>query len=222
MSDQIVLHRLNRKEYANAVRDLLLVDVNGAELLPADDSAQGYDNIASALQVSPSFIEQYVIAAHNVAVKAFGNGESRPQGWTFRASPGSQLTHVPGLPLGTRWRHSGKSGSPRRGRIPDQYSRHGYPHLGQRHGVRKPAGSDPRRQDRLSDDNRGRPGYEALRSGAERRPRSRQCAPEEHQVPAPPPGRIGSGLLFGGRASPSPTTSWRLPRSAAVRIVLIA
>jgi hypothetical protein len=102
VSDQVVLHRLNRKEYANAVRDLLLVDVNGAELLPADDTAQGYDNIASALQVSPSFIEQYVIAAHNVAVKAFGNGESRPQGWTFRASPGSQLTHVPGLPLGTR------------------------------------------------------------------------------------------------------------------------
>ena len=102
VSDQIVLHRLNRKEYANAVRDLLLVDVNGAELLPPDDSAQGYDNIASALQVSPSFIEQYVIAAHNVAVKAFGNGESRPQGWTFRASPGNQLTHVPGLPLGTR------------------------------------------------------------------------------------------------------------------------
>ncbi len=102
VSDQIVLHRLNRKEYANAVRDLLLVDVNGAELLPPDDTAQGYDNIASALQVSPSFIEQYVIAAHNVAVKAFGNGESRPQGWTFKASSGSQLTHVPGLPLGTR------------------------------------------------------------------------------------------------------------------------
>ena len=60
ITDQVVLHRLNRKEYENAVRDLLLVDVNGAELLPPDDVAQGYDNIASALQVSPSFIEQYV------------------------------------------------------------------------------------------------------------------------------------------------------------------
>ena len=97
-----MLHRLNRKEYENAVRDLLLVDVNGAELLPQDDIAQGFDNIASALQVSPSFIEQYVSAARNVAVKALGKGDARPQGWTFRAPPGNQLTHVPGLPLGTR------------------------------------------------------------------------------------------------------------------------
>jgi mono/diheme cytochrome c family protein len=102
VTDQVVLHRLNRQEYANAVRDLLLVEVNGTELLPQDDIAQGFDNIASALQVSPSFIEQYVSAARNVAVKAMGKGDSRPQGWTFRAPSGSQLTHVPGLPLGTR------------------------------------------------------------------------------------------------------------------------
>jgi len=102
VTDQVVLHRLNRQEYANAVRDLLLVEVNGAELLPQDDTAQGFDNIASALQVSPSFVEQYVIAARNVAVKALGKGDARPQGWTFRASSGNQLTHVPGLPLGTR------------------------------------------------------------------------------------------------------------------------
>src|ERR1700683_2645758 len=102
VTDQGLLHRLNRKEYENAVHDLLLVDVNGADLLPPDDSAQGFDNIASALQVSPSFIEQYVHAAHNVAVAALGKKDTRPQGWTFRASPGSQLTHVPGLPLGTR------------------------------------------------------------------------------------------------------------------------
>ena len=102
ITDQVVLHRLNRTEYQNAVRDLLLVDVNGAELLPPDDTAQGYDNIAAALQVSPSFIEQYVIAARNVALLALGKRDSRPQGWTFRASSGNQLTHVPGLPLGTR------------------------------------------------------------------------------------------------------------------------
>jgi len=102
VTDQVVLHRLNRQEYANAVRDLLLVEVNGAELLPQDDVAQGFDNIASALQVSPSFIEQYVSAARNIAVKAMGKGDARPQGWTFRATSGSQLTHVPGLPLGTR------------------------------------------------------------------------------------------------------------------------
>jgi mono/diheme cytochrome c family protein len=102
ITDQVVLHRLNRKEYANAVRDLLSVEVNGAELLPPDDTAQGFDNIASALQVSPTFIEQYVTAARNVASLALGKRDSRAQGWTFHAGSGNQLTHVPGLPLGTR------------------------------------------------------------------------------------------------------------------------
>ncbi len=102
VDDSVVLHRLNRKEYENAVRDLLLVEVNGAELLPPDDTAQGFDNIASALQVSPSFIEQYVSAARNVALTALGKPDARPSGWTFRAASGNQLTHVPGLPLGTR------------------------------------------------------------------------------------------------------------------------
>jgi mono/diheme cytochrome c family protein len=100
--DRVVLHRLNRKEYTNAVRDLLAVDFDAAEVLPADDVAEGFDNIAAALQVSPSFIEQYVIAARGVAVKAIGRPDARPGGWTFRAGPGNQLTHVPGLPLGTR------------------------------------------------------------------------------------------------------------------------
>src|SRR5688572_4172579 len=100
--DRVVLHRLNRKEYTNAVRDLLAVDFDATEVLPADDVAEGFDNIAEALQVSPSFIEQYVIAARAVAVKAMGRPDARPGGWTFRAGPGAQLTHVPGLPLGTR------------------------------------------------------------------------------------------------------------------------
>ncbi|HET6956700.1 MAG TPA: DUF1592 domain-containing protein, partial [Vicinamibacterales bacterium] len=102
LPDQVVLHRLNRKEYSNAVRDLLAVDVEVNEFLPADDISDGFDNIATALQVSPSFIEQYVIAARAVAVKALGKADARPGGWTFRAGPGTQLTHVPGLPLGTR------------------------------------------------------------------------------------------------------------------------
>jgi hypothetical protein len=100
--DRLVLHRLNRKEYTNAVRDLLAVEFDAAEVLPADDSVEGYDNIADGLQVSPSFIEQYVIAARGVAVKAMGRADARPSGWSFRAGPGAQLTHVPGLPLGTR------------------------------------------------------------------------------------------------------------------------
>src|SRR5262245_56905927 len=99
--DQVVLHRLNRKEYKNAVRDLLNVDFDVDHVLPADDVFEGFDNIATTLQVSPSFIEQYVIAARNVAVGAIGRPDARASGWTFRAEPGNQLTHVAGLPLGT-------------------------------------------------------------------------------------------------------------------------
>lgn len=102
ISDKVVLHRLNREEYQNAVRDLLLVNVNADDLLPPDDTVQGFDNIASVLQVSPSFVEQYVHAARTVALAALGKRDSRPQGWTFKAESGNQLAHVPGLPLGTR------------------------------------------------------------------------------------------------------------------------
>ena len=102
LPNQVVLHRLNRKEYANAIRDLLAIEVDAEELLPEDDTAGGFDNIATALQVSPSFIEQYVIAARNVAQRAVGRPDARPGGLTFRAGPGMQRSHVSGLPLGTR------------------------------------------------------------------------------------------------------------------------
>jgi len=100
--EQVVLHRLNRREYANAVRDLLALDIDAAALLPQDDTYEGFDNIATALQVSPSFIEQYVIAARTVALQAVGRPDPRPGGWTYAAGPGTQYTHVRGLPLGTR------------------------------------------------------------------------------------------------------------------------
>jgi hypothetical protein len=100
--DEVALHRLNRKEYANAVHDLLAVNVDAAAILPDDDLEGGYDNIATALQVSPTFIEQYVIAAHGIAVDAVGRPNARAGGWTFSADPGLQRSHVKGLPLGTR------------------------------------------------------------------------------------------------------------------------
>jgi hypothetical protein len=100
--ERVALHRLNRKEYANAVRDLLDIDVDAAALLPQDELAGGFDNIASALQVSPSFIEQYMTAARAVAVQAVGRPDARPGSTTYNAGPGTQQTHVPGLPLGTR------------------------------------------------------------------------------------------------------------------------
>src|SRR4029079_10317447 len=100
--DKIVLHRLNRKEYANAIRDLLHTEFDAESTVSPDDSVDGFDNIATGLQVSPSFIEQYTISAYLVAVKAIGKPDARTSGWSFRAGPGSQLTHVAGLPLGTR------------------------------------------------------------------------------------------------------------------------
>jgi hypothetical protein len=102
ISADVVLHRLNRKEYGNAIRDLLAVEMDATTLLPDDDLAEGFDNIADALQVSPSFIEQYVIAARAVAVEAVGKPNARAGGWSFQAGPGSQRTHVRGMPLGTR------------------------------------------------------------------------------------------------------------------------
>lgn len=96
------LHRLNRKEYQNAVRDLLALDIDPAELLPQDDKLDGFDNIAVALQVSPSFVEQYVITARLVALQAIGRPDARAGSKTYSAGPGTQHAHVPGLPLGTR------------------------------------------------------------------------------------------------------------------------
>ncbi|HEX5765736.1 MAG TPA: DUF1592 domain-containing protein [Woeseiaceae bacterium] len=101
-SEVMGLHRLNRREYANAVRDLLALEIDPVGLLPQDEKVEGYDVIASALQVSPSFIEQYVISARLVALQAVGRPNARAGSQTYNAGPGRQLTHVAGLPLGTR------------------------------------------------------------------------------------------------------------------------
>ena len=98
----IAPHRLNRREYDNAVRDLLALDIDSAEFLPLDEEVKHFDNIASGLQVSPSFIEQYVIAARAVAVRAVGRPDARTGSQMYTAGPGTQQTHVAGLPLGTR------------------------------------------------------------------------------------------------------------------------
>ena len=69
---RVALHRLNRAEYANAIEDLLGVRVDAAALLPKDDEADGFDNVASVLTVSPSFLEQYISAARVVTNMALG------------------------------------------------------------------------------------------------------------------------------------------------------
>jgi hypothetical protein len=97
------LHRLNRTEYANAIRDLLGLDVDAATLLPADASSEGFDNIADALGVSPSLIESYVSASMKISRRAVGDRTLSPTQITY-AAPGGlvQDKHIEGLPLGTR------------------------------------------------------------------------------------------------------------------------
>ena len=97
------LHRLNRAEYANAVRDLLALDVDVSALLPPDDSSAGFDNIADVLGVSPALIEGYVAAAARVSRLAIGDPAIGLDRTVYRV-PGdlSQDAHVEGLPLGTR------------------------------------------------------------------------------------------------------------------------
>src|SRR6185369_248394 len=81
--DAPALHRLNRTEYANAIRDLLALDVDAATLLPADASSDGFDNIADALSVSPSLIESYVSAAMKISRRAVGDTTLIPTQITY-------------------------------------------------------------------------------------------------------------------------------------------
>jgi mono/diheme cytochrome c family protein len=97
-----LIHRLNRAEYANAIRDLLALDVDTSSMLPPDDSAYGFDNIADALGVSPVLLERYLTAADKITSLATGDPETQPAGETFRIrQDASQDTHIEGLPVGT-------------------------------------------------------------------------------------------------------------------------
>jgi len=94
---------LNRTEYANAIRDLLALDINVNTLLPADGSSQGFDNLAEALAVSPSLIQGYVSAAMKISRLAVGDRTLAPLQTTFAPPAGlAQDRHIDGLPLGTR------------------------------------------------------------------------------------------------------------------------
>jgi hypothetical protein len=100
---RVSLHRLNRKEYANAVWDLLRVNVDPNTILPQDDRSDGFDNVASVLQVSPSFLDQYLSAARGIAVDAVGEIPEHPIGTQYVVkNPSTQFFHVDGMPLGTR------------------------------------------------------------------------------------------------------------------------
>jgi mono/diheme cytochrome c family protein len=96
-------HRLNRREYQNAVRDLLGVELDVAPLLPADDASFGFDNIAGVLKISQSRLEQYLTAARKISRAALGAPLSMPASAQYRVPETlNQYDRIEGLPFGTR------------------------------------------------------------------------------------------------------------------------
>ncbi len=98
-----VLHRLNRAEYANAVRDLLALPIDSTKLLPGDDSSGGFDNISNALSISPALMQAYVAAATSISRLAVGDPATSSSITTYRSPRGLvQADHLEDQPLGTR------------------------------------------------------------------------------------------------------------------------
>ena len=100
---RFVLHRLNRTEYANAIRDLLGLDIDVQELLPSDGGDYGFDNIAAALRTSPLLLDRYLTAALRISALAVGNRDAAAGETVYPISlEVTQKEYVEGLPLGTR------------------------------------------------------------------------------------------------------------------------
>jgi mono/diheme cytochrome c family protein len=98
----VVLHRLNRTEYANAIRDLLDLRIDVTTLLPPDDAAHGFDNIAGSLTISPTLLESYATAAARVARTAVGYWKSPTEATYLASSDASQNQRLDEMPFGTR------------------------------------------------------------------------------------------------------------------------
>ncbi len=96
------VHRLNRTEYQNAIRDLLALEIDPGAFLPSDDSTRGFDNVAAALSLSPALLEGYVSAAGKISRLAVGDVTSPSQAVFRVAEDTSQDYHIDGLPFGTR------------------------------------------------------------------------------------------------------------------------
>jgi hypothetical protein len=98
-----VVHRLNRAEYGNAIRDLLGLDVDVTEGLPSDGADFGFDNIATSLKTSPLLLERYLTTAQRVSAMAVGDPDVRAGNTEYSISREfTQAGHIDGLPLGTR------------------------------------------------------------------------------------------------------------------------
>ncbi|MET0293275.1 MAG: DUF1592 domain-containing protein [Steroidobacteraceae bacterium] len=97
------LHRMNRAEYANSVRELLDVNIDATKLLPGDVFSHGFDNMADVLGLSPSLMEAYVRAAGKVSRQALGEPDAAPLMATYQVPRVvAQMKHVEGTPFGTR------------------------------------------------------------------------------------------------------------------------
>jgi hypothetical protein len=96
------MHRMNRTEYTNAIRDVLGLQVDATKFLPPDDSTHGFDNIAGALTLSPALMEAYLSAAGKISRLAIGDVSAPTQAVFEVPSDTAQNYHIEGLPFGTR------------------------------------------------------------------------------------------------------------------------
>jgi len=97
------LHRLNRTEYANSIRDLLGVQVDAATLLPPDNMSHGFDNMSDVLMISPALMEAYIRAAGKISRQAVGDPTAPAiTSSYYNSRVVSQDSHVEGTPFGTR------------------------------------------------------------------------------------------------------------------------
>src|SRR5215813_418112 len=102
LAGRVAVQRLNRNEYANAVKDLLAVEIDPNQFLPADIAVEGFSNIAAALTVSPAFLEQYIKAARVVARMAVGKPVADLVKASFPPPSVDQDRYMDGMPFGTR------------------------------------------------------------------------------------------------------------------------
>jgi hypothetical protein len=96
------VHRLNRTEFANVIRDLLALEIDPAKFLPSDDSTRGFDNIAGALSLSPALLEGYTAAAERISRLALGDVSEATSKTCRVPEDNSQDYHIDGMPFATR------------------------------------------------------------------------------------------------------------------------
>jgi hypothetical protein len=101
VAGHVPAQRLSRTEFATSVNDLLGIELDAAQILPAEIEVNGFENIATALTVSPAFLDQYVAGARLAAKLAVGD-PTKMTSATYLIQPSEQPDHVDGLPLGTR------------------------------------------------------------------------------------------------------------------------